>query len=80
MVKKSVSIPVHVMLRPRGGDFLYNEDELAVMKEDLQIMKQNGADGLVFGLLRSDGTVDAENCTALLELAGTTVNDIPSCI
>lgn len=71
VVKKRVSIPVHVMIRPRGGDFLYNEDELAVMKEDLQIMKQNGADGVVFGLLRSDGTVDAENCAALMELAGT---------
>ena len=71
MVKKRVNIPVHVMIRPRGGDFLYNEDDLAVMKEDLLIMKQNGADGVVFGLLRSDGTVDAENCAALLELAGT---------
>ena len=69
MVKKRVAIPVHAMLRPRGGDFHYTASELAVMEEDMLIMKENGADGVVFGLLRADGTVDEDNCAALLRLA-----------
>ena len=68
-VKKRVRIPVFVMLRPRGGDFLYSEDELAVMRQDLQLVKENGADGVVLGLLRPDGTIDEENCSKFLQLA-----------
>lgn len=51
VIKQKSPIPVFVMIRPRGGDFLYTEEEFEVMKEDLKILKEAGADGVVFGIL-----------------------------
>ncbi len=67
--KKVVSIPVYVMIRPRGGDFVYTDDELEVMKADITAAKSLGADGLVMGVLREDGTVDRERTNELIRLA-----------
>lgn len=69
VVKRSVKIPVFVMLRPRGGDFLYTGAEFQVMLEDLQLLKENGADGIVFGVLTREGGVDRERCEQIVELA-----------
>lgn len=68
-VKKRVKLPVYVMLRPRGGDFVYSDEELEVMKDDLRLMKENGADGIVFGILKPDGAIDKENCSQLLKMS-----------
>ncbi|XP_056148107.1 copper homeostasis protein cutC homolog isoform X3 [Lampris incognitus] len=57
------------MIRPRGGDFLYSEQEADVMKRDVAAMKSHGADGLVLGALTEDGRVDTELCTTLLAAA-----------
>nr|XP_009676047.1 PREDICTED: copper homeostasis protein cutC homolog isoform X1 [Struthio camelus australis] len=54
------------MIRPRGGDFLYSDREVEVMKADIRLAKLHGADGLVFGALTEDGRIDTELCTALL--------------
>jgi len=72
VVKKTLGsdFPVYVMIRPRGGDFLYSQWELDVMKEDLQELKHAGADGFVIGILKKDGTIDKENCSILIALAG----------
>lgn len=51
IIKQRSPIPVFVMIRPRGGDFLYTENEFEVMKEDVKIFKEAGADGVVFGIL-----------------------------
>jgi len=51
VIKQKSPIPVFVMIRPRGGDFLYTEEEFEVMKEDIKILKEAGADGVVFGIL-----------------------------
>lgn len=67
-LKKRIRIPVFVMIRPRGGDFVYSEDELDVMREDLMALKDNGADGFVFGIITPDGEVDKERCYELLQL------------
>lgn len=69
LVRQQVTIPFYVMIRPRGGDFFYSETELAVMKADIQLAKALGADGLVFGLLKPDGSVDEDRTRQLVELA-----------
>ena len=62
-----IGIPVFVMIRPRRGtDFVYSEDEILVMKKDIQILKDTGADGFVFGVLTPDGDVDELTCACLL--------------
>ncbi|XP_030626409.1 copper homeostasis protein cutC homolog [Chanos chanos] len=66
VVKENVRIPVYVMIRPRGGDFLYSDREVEVMKRDIELMKAHRADGLVLGALTEDGRVDAELCMELL--------------
>jgi copper homeostasis protein len=68
-VKQSVSIPVHVMIRPRGGDFCYTQSEIQVMKSDITFAKQLGADGLVLGVLNPDGTVNENLLHELVSLA-----------
>lgn len=59
-----------VLIRPRGGDFLYDADELAAMREDIRIARELGADGIVIGCLTPDGTVDRDACARLIEAAG----------
>ncbi|KAL7841861.1 hypothetical protein SRHO_G00255520 [Serrasalmus rhombeus] len=66
VVKENVQIPVYVMIRPRGGDFLYTDREVEVMRRDVELMKIHRADGLVLGALTEDGRVDAELCMELL--------------
>lgn len=66
-IKKTVNIPVFVMLRPRAGDFLCSEEEYQVIKEDLVCLKESGADGFALGLLTADGKVDQMKCKELLE-------------
>lgn len=70
MVKSTVRIPVFVILRPRGADFCYSEAEFRVMCEDLKLAKELGADGIVTGILRPDGTVDRRRMQELVRLAG----------
>lgn len=66
VVKQYVKIPVYAMIRPRGGDFLYSDQEVEVMRKDIEVMKSHGADGLVLGALTEDGRVDTELCMELL--------------
>uniref|UniRef100_A0A2K6U0A3 Copper homeostasis protein cutC homolog n=1 Tax=Saimiri boliviensis boliviensis TaxID=39432 RepID=A0A2K6U0A3_SAIBB len=68
VVKQSVQIPVFVMIRPRGGDFLYSDREIEVMKADIRLAKLYGADGLVFGALTEDGYIDKELCMSLMAI------------
>ena len=70
--RENISIALNVIIRPRGGDFLYSESELREMVYDIQAAKELGADGLVFGCLRPDGSVDMEAMSVLMEAAGDT--------
>lgn len=51
-VKTKVSIPIFALIRPRGGDFLYTDDEFQVMKMDVIAMCEGGIDGIVIGILK----------------------------
>lgn len=68
-VCQELTIPVFPMIRPRGGDFFYSNDEFDIMKEDIQQAKAMGVQGVVFGLLRQDSTVDIERTSELVHLA-----------
>lgn len=68
-VKSQVKIPVFILIRPRGGDFSYSNEEFEIMKEDMKIAKENGADGFVLGALTSTGKVDEKNCKILIDEA-----------
>lgn len=65
----STTLPVHVMVRPRGGDFLYSSKEYDRMKHDIVHAAGAGAAGVVFGILRNDGSVDMNRCSELIQLA-----------
>lgn len=67
--RKKLQIGLFVMIRPRGGDFLYSDTEFEIMKEDIVIAKELGADGVVFGILKPDGTIDKERMGELVLLA-----------
>jgi copper homeostasis protein len=64
---EELEIPVFCIIRPRAGDFLYNEGELAVMKRDISMARDLGMDGVVLGALRPDRTVDVERTTELVQ-------------
>lgn len=67
--RKVLAIDLFCMIRPRGGNFIYSDDEFEIMKTDIDICKQLGCDGVVFGMLRQDGSIDVERCEDLVELA-----------
>jgi copper homeostasis protein len=68
-VRGKVALPLHVLIRPRSGDFYYSPEEFAIMRQDILTTKALGADGVVLGLLRPDGTIDLDRTAALVELA-----------
>lgn len=68
-VMQHVSIPVYVMIRHRGGDFCYTEDEIITLKASLTALKQIGVHGFVFGILNENKTVNTTKCKELIELA-----------
>jgi copper homeostasis protein len=67
--RKLVTIELYPMIRPRGGDFLYSAHEFAMMKQDIQLCKELGCDGVVIGLLHTNGTIDKVRTAQLIELA-----------
>jgi copper homeostasis protein len=67
--REKLQIPLYPIIRPRGGDFLFSEEEYEVMLNDVSLCKQLGCDGVVIGMLNSDGTIDKQRCARLVELA-----------
>src|SRR5436853_2466100 len=67
--RKIAGIGLNVIIRPRGGDFLFDDDEFAIMEADIDTAKAEGADGVVIGLLTADGVIDAERTRELVARA-----------
>jgi len=67
--RAAVSIPIHVMIRPRSGDFLYDTHEFGIMQRDIAHARQLGVNGVVFGLLEADGKIDGHRARQLVDLA-----------
>lgn len=70
LVRGRVSIPLHVLIRPRAGDFVYDDDEIATASADVAHCVAAGCDGVVVGALTEDGNVDIARCRALVAAAG----------
>ena len=70
--RESISIGLNVIIRPRGGDFLYSKEEIREMVYDIRTARELGADGLVFGCLTPKGAVDMETMKTLMDAAGDT--------
>ncbi len=68
-VRKNIHIGLQVMLRPRGGDFLYTDAEMEIIFHDLSVAKDLGADGVVIGFLTPEGQIDKKRTAAVLEKA-----------
>jgi copper homeostasis protein len=67
--RSNLSIDLNVIIRPRGGDFLYTDLEYDIMRRDIEICGESGVNGVVFGILRSDGDIDIERTARLVEFA-----------
>lgn len=68
-VLENISIPVHVLIRPRSGDFIYSDDEFEIMKENIQFCKEMGCAGIVSGVLQRDNSIDIERTLELIKLS-----------
>jgi len=67
--RKLISIDLFVMIRPRGGNFIYSDEEFEQMKKDILHFKSMNANGFVFGILNEDGSINANQNNELVELA-----------
>lgn len=65
----SLNIPVMVMIRPRAGNFVYSPEEISLMKQEIDMAREAGAAGVVFGLLTTDGQIDEKNTQVLADYA-----------
>lgn len=68
-VRQTVSIPVHPIIRPRGGDFCYTDGEFATMLEDIAFVRELGFPGLVIGMLDEDGNIDLPRMEQVMQAA-----------
>ena len=67
--RENLRIALYPIIRPRGGDFLYSDEEFRSMIRDIEYCKQVGCNGVVFGILQADGSVDKARCARLVEVA-----------
>lgn len=68
-IRKACDIKLNVLIRPRFGDFLYTSTEFQMMREDIQMFRELGADGVVAGCLKEDGYLDVDRMSELRECA-----------
>jgi len=69
VARKLLDIKLHIIVRPRGGDFLYSDTEFEIMKRDIEAAQDLGVDGVVIGLLDRDGNIDLTRTAELVEIS-----------
>ena len=69
MAREKTNLQLYPIIRPRGGDFLYSDDEFRMMMHDIQMCKEIGCEGVVIGLLKPDGTIDGLRTAKLVNAA-----------
>ena len=69
LARKATKLQLFPIIRPRGGDFLYDNTELMSMIEDIKICKEEGCDGVVIGMLKADGSIDTDACHEMIHHA-----------
>lgn len=69
LVRELLTIQLYVLLRPRGGDFYYSNLEFEILKQDLHNCGKAACDGVVIGMLNTNGTIDVDRCGKLIEIA-----------
>jgi copper homeostasis protein len=67
--RNNLNIGLNVIIRPRGSDFLYSDQEFDIMRRDIEVCGEAGVDGIVIGILLADGTIDIERTIRLIEYA-----------
>jgi copper homeostasis protein len=67
--RKATELQLFPIIRPRGGDFLYSDEEFDIMLHDIEMTKTLGVDGVVIGMLMEDGSIDMERCSKLITAA-----------
>lgn len=67
-LKSKYQKPIYVMIRPKGGDFFYSNEEFQQMKDSIIAFNKAGADGFVFGILTKNNEIDSEKCKILINL------------
>jgi copper homeostasis protein len=69
LARQNLNIAIHVIIRPRGGDFLYSPLEYEIMKRDIEVCRESGVNGIVTGILTPDGRIDVDRTRELVNLA-----------
>ncbi|MGL5676799.1 MAG: copper homeostasis protein CutC [Cellulosilyticaceae bacterium] len=69
-IRRESAIKIHVLIRPRFGDFCYTESEFHIIKREVEAFREEGAEGVVIGILRPDGTLDKERIQELMDVSG----------
>lgn len=67
--RQNLTIALNVIIRPRGGDFLYSDIDYDIMRRDIDMCGENGVNGIVVGILQPDGSIDVERTAKLIEFA-----------
>jgi copper homeostasis protein len=67
--RENFTIPIFPIIRPRGGDFLYSDEEFGIMLADIMLAKELGCDGIVTGILKKDGRIDKKRTAQLVKAA-----------
>ena len=69
-IREQCDILINVLIRPRFGDFCYTDEEFEIIRRDVKMFREAGADGVVIGILKPDGSLDVERMKILMEEAG----------